>query len=91
MLLATWAQFVTMLFSARNAHLGGINAIRRHLMSIAEDKHLHSPTYYANVVWACMDDAVRHLRMVMPFDALEKANLGGALLQWPTTRLHDVA
>jgi hypothetical protein len=92
MLLTTWALLLEMLFGERNQHLQGINAIRRHLMSLAETKHCYNAAYFANVVWACVDDSVRYFNQVMPHEHLELASgLDIIQLQFPTSRLHDIA
>lgn len=69
-MLATWALLLDMLFGDRIAHLGGINSIGRHLMSLANTKHCYSTEYFANVVWFCMDNAVRHFNKVIPYGDL---------------------
>ena len=90
MLLTTWALLVKMLFGGHNAHLKGVNAIRRHLLSLADTKACYSRRYFANVIWAVLDDAVRHFNMTVPYADLERAKEDD-ILQFPTTRLHDIA
>ena len=89
-LFTTWGKLLEMLFGDNNAHLQGLNAVRRHLLSLAETKHRYSTTYFANVVWCVLDDSVRWLNQVMPYeDLMSTADV--LCLQFPTTRLHRVA
>ena len=90
LLFTTWALLLKMLFTERNAHLLGLNSIRRHLMSLSKDKYLYSSSYFANVVWCVLDNAVRTFNQVMPYDDLVTAT-ELTILQFPTTRLHRVA
>ena len=78
-----------MLFGKNNAHLLGLNANRRHVLSLAESKHRYSPTYFANIVWCVLDDAVRWLNQVVPYDDLVSID-DVMCLQFPTTKLHRV-
>ena len=72
------------------AHLLGLNAIRRHVLLLAETKHKYSSTYFANVVWCVLDDAVKCLNQVVPYnDLVSTADV--MCLQFPTTKLHRVA
>ena len=71
-------------------HLLGLNAIRRHILSLAETKHSYTSTYFANVVWCVLDDAVRWLNQVVPCDYLVSTD-DTMCFQLPTTRLHRVA
>ena len=74
-----------------NAHLLGRNAIRRrHVLLLAETKHRYSPTYFANVVWCVLDDAVKWLNQVVPCDDLV-STADVMCLQFPTAKLHRVA
>ena len=89
MLFTTWALLLKMLFTERNVHLLGLNAIRRHLMSLSKDKYLYSSSYFANIVWCVLDDAVRTFNQVMPYnDMITATEL--TILQFSTTRLHKV-
>ena len=73
-----------------NAHLLGLNAIRRHVLSLAETKHRYSSTYFANVLWCVLDDTVKWLNQVVPYDDLV-STADVMCLQFPTTKLHRVA
>ena len=90
LLFTTWALLLKMLFTNRNAHFLGLNSIRRHLMSLSKDKYLYSPSYFANIVWCVLDDAIRTFNQAMPYDDLVTAT-ELTILQFPTTRLHKVA
>ena len=90
LLFTTWALMLKMLFGKRNAHLLGLNSIRQHMMTLSSTKHLYNAQYFANVVWCVLDDAVRSFNQVMPYDDLVTAN-ELTILQFPTTRLHQVA
>jgi len=90
MLFTTWALLLKMLFGPRCAHLVGLNSIRQHVMSLSSTKHMYDATYFANMVWCVLDDAVRWLNQVVPYDDLVSAN-EVECLQFPTTRLHRVA
>ena len=59
-------------------------------MGLAETKHCYGPRYFGNIVWAAHDDVVRHFNMVVPYSDLQRARQGD-FVQFPTTRLHDVA
>ena len=89
-LFATWSLLLRLLFGTKNAHLLGLNAIRRHVLSLAETKHRYSSTYFTNVVWCVLDNAVRWLNQVVPYDDLVSTT-DVMCLQFPTTRLHRVA
>ena len=69
-LFTTWALLLKMLFGKNNAHLHCLNAIRRHLLSLAETKHRYNTTYFANVVWCVLNDAVKWLNQVMSYEDL---------------------
>ena len=90
MLFTTWVLLLKMLFGSRSAHLVGLNSIRQHVMSLSSTKHMYDATYFANMVWCVLDDAVRWLNQVVPYDDLVSAN-EVECLQFPTTRLHRVA
>ena len=49
-LLTTYALFFEMLFTARNAHLQGVNAVRRQLMTMANFKHCFDRWCCVNVM-----------------------------------------
>ena len=89
-LFTTWALLLDMLFTEQNAHLQGLNSMRRFLMGLATSKQCYSADFFANVVWICLDDAVRHFNQSMPHEDLQFAN-EMKILQYPTTRLHEVA
>ena len=59
-------------------------------MLLAETKHRHPAAYLANVVWCVLDNAVKRLNQVVPYDDLvSTADI--MCLQFPTTKLHRVA
>ena len=73
-----------------SAHLLGLNAIRRHILSLAETKNRYTSTYVASVVWCVLEDAVKWLNQVVPYeDLVQTADV--MCLQFPITRLHRVA
>ena len=85
-----WSLLLRVLSETKNAHLLGLNAIRRHVLSLAATKHRYSSTYFVKVVWCVLDDAVRWLNQVVPSDDLVSAT-DVMCLQFPTIRLHRVA
>ena len=89
-LFTTWALLLKMLVGRNSAHLLSLNAIRRHVLSLAGTKHRYSPTYFANVVWCVLDDAVRWLNQVVPYDDLVSTK-DVMCLQFTATKLHRVA
>ena len=89
-MFTTWALLLKMLFGKNNAHLLGLDAIRRHVLSLAETKHRYSLTYFANLVQCVLDNAVKWLNQVVPCDDLVLI-AGVMCLQFPTTKLHRVA
>ena len=93
MLLTTYALFLEMLFGAMNAHLRGVNAIRRELLAMADHKHLYDKWFYAQITWAIIDDGVDHFNQWMPFADIQAATTTRAResLVWPTTRLLRLA
>ena len=80
----------TMWAGTKSLHLLGLNAIRRHILSLAETKHRYTSTYFANLVWCVLDDAVRWLNQVVPYNDLVSTD-DIMCLQFPTTRLHRAA
>jgi hypothetical protein len=89
-LFTTWALLLKMLFGEKSAHLLGLNAVRRHLLSLGETKHRYTATYFANVVWCVLDGAVKWLKQVVPYDDLV-STADVMCLQFPTTKRHRVA
>lgn len=89
-LFTTRALLLDMLFTEHNAHLQGLNSMRRFLTGLATSKQYYSAEFFANVVWICIDDAVRHFNQVMPHEDLQFSN-GMEILQYLTTRLRKVA
>ena len=69
-LFTTWALLLKTLFGEKNAYLLGLNAARRHLLSLGETKHRYTATYFANVVWCVLEDAVKWLNQVVPYNDL---------------------
>ena len=59
-------------------------------MSLSLTKHMYDATYFANVVWCVLKNAVWWLNQVVPYDNLVSGN-EVEYLQFPTTRLHRVA
>ena len=61
-------------------------------MSLAKIKHRYSLTHFANVVWCVLDNTVKWLNQVVPYDELvSTADADVMCLQFPTTKLHRVA
>ena len=58
-------------------------------MSLAETKHRYTPTYFANVVWCVIDDAVKWINQVVPYDDLV-STVDVMCLQFSTIKLHRV-
>ena len=55
-LLTTYALFLNMLFGKRNQHLQGLNDVRRQFMALSEIQDTLDEMYYANMIWAIIDD-----------------------------------
>ena len=90
MLFTTYALFLEMLFGQNNQHLQGLNAVRGQLMAMAQIRKVLTPMYFANVVWAVLDDGVRHFNECMPFDDLQGITSQMQVV-WPRTDLHNFA
>ena len=90
LLFITYMLIVEMLFTKNNAHPQSINSVRRQLMMTANIRHCFDASYYATIVWACMYDGVQHFNKHMPYSDLQGGGRN-ALLQSPTTQLHEVA
>ena len=61
-----------------------------HILSLAETKNRYTLTYFANIVWCVLDDAVKWLNQVVPYDDLvQTADV--MCLQFPIKRLHRMA
>ena len=88
MLYTTYAIFLEMLFSKANAHLGGLNHVRRQLMGMSKISDRLAPIYFANVTWAVLDDAFKHFSKCT---VLEDFNVGDPLGEviWPSSCLHS--
>ena len=70
----------------------GLNAIRPYVWSLAETKYRYSSTYFANAVWCVLDDAMKWLNQVVPYDDLvSAADTDVMCIQFPFTKLHRVA
>ena len=92
-LLTTYGLFLEMLFGPKNAHLRGVNAVRRQLFAMADYRHLFSKAYIANVSWAILDDGVNHFNLWVPYDDIVGARTTTALegLVWPSSKLEMYA
>ena len=84
------ALLMKMLFGEKNAHLLGLNAVGRHLLSLGETKHRYTATYFANVVWCVLDNTVKWLNQVVPYDDLVSTE-DIMCLQFSTTKMHRAA
>ena len=60
MLYMTYAMFLEIFFLKANAHLVGLNHVRRQLMSMAKISTWLAPMYFANVTWAVLEDEFKH-------------------------------
>ena len=79
-----------LLFTESNPHYMGVDAVRHYLMGIQETKHCYGVMHYINIVWAVVDDAVKTLKLCVPWEDLTTTNQNTSL-QFPTTGLHDLA
>jgi hypothetical protein len=86
MLYTMYAMFLEMLFSKANAHLVGLNHVRRQLMSMAKISTRLSPLYFANVTWAVLEDAFKHFSKNTELEDFKVQDpLSGVI--WPSSSL----
>ena len=60
-----------------------------HILSLAETKNRYTLTYFANIVWCVLDDAVKWPNQMVPYNDLISTK-DVMCLQFPTTKLHKV-
>ena len=60
MLLTTYSCFLDMLFGQANAHRAGLIEVRQALMGLQSVARRLPTIFYAKIVWAVLDDNVRH-------------------------------
>ena len=69
-----------MLLGKKNEHLLGVDGDQRELMTMAKMKQKLTLSYYANVIWAILDDMCKHFNECMSIDDFQHAQFG---LVWP--------
>lgn len=87
-LLTTWCIFLKMLFGGANGHVQGVDSVRGQLMQLGKLQHAVDATYYANVIWAVLDDACKHFSEYISMDDFKDPR---ACILWPQTNLHAFA
>ena len=88
-LLTTYSMLLRMLFGRRNNHLKGVDQVRRVLMKLGKNKSKLNAQYFANVMWAVLDDGCKHFSECT---SLEDLQMGAAYtITWPTTDLFGFA
>jgi hypothetical protein len=90
-LFTTYALLLQVLFGGptNNSHLAGLNDVRGQLKSMAGVQHRLKPMYFANVVWAVLDDACKHFSECMTMEALRSST--PSTIRWPRSGLAGVA
>ena len=86
-LLTTNACFLDMLFGQANTHRSGLNKVRRALMGLQSVMHKLPPIFYAEVLWAILDDKFRHFNECLTPSDFQ----GGYAVQGPMSSLRGVA
>ena len=66
--LKMYSLFLEMLFGNRNGYFRGLDDVRRKLMGMARVKETITPSYYANVIWAILNDMAKHFNECMSID-----------------------
>ena len=69
-----------MLFGKNSKHLNGVDCIQRELMGMVRTKEKLTESYYANKIWAIIDDMCKHFNECMSLDDFQSARFG---LNWP--------
>ena len=57
-----YSLFLNMLFGNKNEHLRGLDDVQRELMAMARVKQKLTPSYYANIIWAILNDMAKYFR-----------------------------
>ena len=75
-LLTMYSLFLKMLFGLKSEYLRGVDEVRRTLMSMAEIKSKLKPSYYANIIWAVLDNTVKHFNECMSIEDFTGSQFG---------------
>ena len=77
-----------MLFGKKHESLLGVDGVQRELMTMARIKQKLTMLYYANEIWAILDNMCKHFNECMSIDDVQHAWCG---LVWPQTDLRGFA
>ena len=89
-LYTTWAMFLEMLFTKNNAHLKGLNEVRKTLMGMSKVQSRLEPIYYANITWYIVTDMCKHFSECTQLGDFDCRDPLGSVT-WPCSSLASTA